>query len=142
MAKKVSAVIKLQIPGGKCTPAPPVGPALGGQGVNIAQFVKEFNDRTKDSVGTIIPVVITVYQDKSFSFVTKTPPAPVMLKEVAKIEKGAHIPNKETVATVTWADCLKIAETKLKDTNATDLEACARMIEGTAKQMGIKVTKD
>lgn len=141
MAKKVIGMIKLQIPAAKATPAPPVGPALGQHGVNIAQFVKEFNEKTAKDAGYIIPVIITVYADRSYSFITKTPPAPVLLKKAAKIEKGSGTPNKTKVATVSWEDCLKIAEIKLAESNAADLEACARMIAGTARSMGIKVEK-
>lgn len=139
MAKKVIALVKLQIPAGKATPAPPVGPALGQHGLNIAQFVKEFNERTAKDAGYIIPVIITVYQDRSYTFITKTPPAPVLLKKAAKIDKGSGEPNTKKVATVTWEDCLKIAEVKLSESNASDVEACAHMIAGTARSMGIKV---
>lgn len=141
MAKKIVGMVKLQIPAGKATPAPPVGPALGQHGLNIAQFVKEFNDRTAKDMGLIIPVVITVYADRSFSFITKTPPVPVLLKKSCKIEKGSGVPQKDKVATIEWAECLKIAEIKLKDTNASDLESCARMVAGTARSMGIIVKK-
>lgn len=139
MAKKVIAVIKLQIPGGAATPAPPVGPALGQHGLNIQQFVKDFNDRTKGDVGLVIPVVITVYADRSFSFITKTPPVPVLLKKSCGLDKGSGEPNRRKVASVPWSECLKIAEIKLKDTNAADLDACARMVAGTARSMGITV---
>ena len=141
MAQKVVGFIKLQIPAGKATPAPPVGPALGQHGVNIMAFTKEFNERTKNDVGLIIPVVITVYADRSFTFITKTPPLPVLLKKTAKIEKASGRPNVEKVATVTWDDCRKIAEIKMPDVNAADIEACARMVAGTARSMGI-VVKD
>lgn len=141
MAKKVLAMVKLQIPAGKATPAPPVGPALGQHGLNIAQFVKEFNERTAKDAGLVIPVVITVYADRSFSFITKTPPAAVLLKKAAKIEKASGVPNKQKVAHVTWDDCLKIAEIKMPESNAADLEACARMVAGTARSMGIVVDK-
>lgn len=141
MAKKVLAIVKLQIPAGKATPAPPVGPALGQHGLNIAQFVKEFNERTAKDVGLIIPVVITVYADRSFTFITKTPPVPVLLKKACKIEKGSGVPNKNKVATVSWEECLKIAEIKFPESNAADLEACARMVAGTARSMGIVVEK-
>lgn len=139
MAKKVTAVIKLQIEAGKCTPAPPVGPALGSAGVNIAAFVKEFNDRTRDKMGYIIPVVISVYQDRSFSFITKTPPAPVLLKKACKIESGSGVPNKQKVAHISWEAVLEIAKEKIVDTNASDVDSCARMIAGTARSMGIVV---
>ncbi len=142
MAKKVVGLVKLQIPAGKATPAPPVGPSLSQHGLNIAQFVKEFNERTAQDMGMIIPVVITVYADRSFDFITKTPPAAVLLKKACKIESGSGVPNKTKVATVPWSECLKIAETKLKDTNASGVESCARMIAGTARSMGIVVDMD
>jgi large subunit ribosomal protein L11 len=142
MAKKVEAVVKLQIPAGQATPAPPVGPALGQHGLNIAQFVKEFNERTQQDMGLIIPVEITVFQDRSFSFITKTPPASVLLKQAAKLDKGSGEPNKSKVATVPWSECLKISEMKMKDLNAADVEAGARMVAGTARSMGIKVDMD
>ena len=141
MAKKITGYIKLQIEAAKATPAPPVGPALGQYGVNIAQFVKEFNERTAKDAGLVIPVVITVYADRTYSFITKTPPVPVLLKKTAKIEKASGRPNVEKVATVTWDDCRKIAEIKMPDTNASDIESCARMVAGTARSMGI-VVKD
>ena len=139
MAKKVEGYIKLQIPAGKATPAPPVGPALGQHGVNIVEFTKQFNARTADQPGMIIPVVITVYQDKSFSFVTKTPPAAVLLKKACKIQKGAGNSLKETVATISKADLQQIAETKMQDLNAASIEAAMSMIAGTARSMGVKV---
>ena len=139
MAKKVVGYIKLQIPAGKATPAPPVGPALGQHGVNIVQFTKEFNARTADKGDTVIPVVITVYSDKSFSFVTKTPPAAVLLKQACKIKSGSATPNKTKVATISKADIQKIAETKMPDLNAASLESAMSMIAGTARSMGIKV---
>ena len=139
MAKKVEGYIQLQIEAGKATPAPPVGPALGQHGVNIVQFTKEFNARTADQPGMIIPVVITVYQDKSFSFVTKTPPAAVLLKKACNIQSGAGNSLKETVATISKADIQKIAETKMPDLNAASIEAAMSMIAGTARSMGIKV---
>ena len=142
MAKKVTGYIKLQIPAGKATPAPPVGPALGQHGVNIQQFVKEFNERTAKDAGLIIPVVITVYADRTFSFITKTPPAPVLLKKAANIETASGRPNTQKVAKVTWEQCLEIAKIKMPDTNAADVEACARMVAGTARSMGIEVIKD
>ena len=139
MAKKVEGYIKFQIEAGKATPAPPVGPALGQHGLNIVQFTKDFNARTADQPGMIIPVVITVYQDKSFSFITKTPPAAVLLKKACKIPKGAGNSIKETVATISKADLQQIAETKMKDLNAATVEAAMSMIAGTARSMGIKV---
>ena len=140
MAKKVTGYIKLQIPAAKATPAPPVGPALGQHGVNIVQFTKEFNARTADQAGMIIPVVITVYADRSFSFITKTPPAALLLKKAAKIEKASATPNKTKVATITMADCRKIAEIKMPDLNAGSIEVATSMIAGTARSMGIVVT--
>ena len=139
MAKKVEGYIKLQIAAGKATPAPPVGPALGQHGVNIAQSTKEFNARTADQDGMTIPVVITVYSDRSFSFITKTPPAAVLLKKACKIKSGSAVPNKTKVATISKADLQKIAETKLPDLNAASLEAAMSMIAGTARSMGITV---
>ncbi|MDN5293608.1 MAG: large subunit ribosomal protein [Eubacteriales bacterium] len=139
MAKKVIAVIKLQIPAGKANPAPPVGPALGQHGVNIMAFCKEYNERTADQVGLIVPVEITVYEDRSFTFVTKTPPASVLLKKAAGIETGSGEPNKKKVGRVTRDKIREIAELKMKDLNANDIEAAMRMIEGTARSMGIEV---
>ncbi len=139
MAKKVTKVVKLQVPAGKATPAPPVGPALGQAGVNIMAFVKEFNDRTAQQAGLIIPVEISVYEDRSFTFITKTPPAPVLLKKAAGIEKGSGEPNKTKVAKIPRAKVIEIAEMKMKDLNAASVEAAARMIEGTARSMGIEV---
>ena len=140
MAKKeVEGYIKLQIEAGKATPAPPVGPALGQHGVNIVQFTKEFNARTADQPGMIIPVVITVYSDRSFTFVTKTPPAAVLLKKACNIESGSGVPNKTKVATISKADLQKIAETKMPDLNAASVEAAMSMIAGTARSMGITV---
>ena len=139
MAKKVEGYIKLQIPAGKATPAPPVGPALGQHGVNIAQFTKEFNARTADQDGMIIPVVITVYADRSFSFVTKTPPAAVLLKKACKIQSGSGVPNRNKVAKISKAELQKIAELKMPDLNAASLEAAMSMIAGTARSMGITV---
>lgn len=139
MAKKVEGYIKLQIPAGKATPAPPVGPALGQHGVNIVQFTKEFNARTADQGDMIIPVVITVYQDRSFSFITKTPPAAVLLKKACKIQSGSGEPNRAKVATISKADLQQIAETKMKDLNAASIEAAMSMIAGTARSMGITV---
>ena len=139
MAKKVTGYIKLQIPAGKATPAPPVGPALGQHGVNIVQFTKEFNAKTADKGDLIIPVVITVYADRSFSFITKTPPAAVLLKKACKIQSGSGEPNRKKVATVSKADLQQIAETKMKDLNAASIEAAMSMIAGTARSMGIEV---
>ena len=139
MAKKVTGYIKLQIPAGKATPAPPVGPALGQHGVNIVQFTKEFNAKTADQGDMIIPVVITVYADRSFSFITKTPPAAVLLKKAAKIKSGSATPNKTKVATLTRAEVQKIAELKMPDLNAANVESAMRMIEGTARSMGFTV---
>ena len=142
MAKKITGYVKLQIPAGKATPAPPVGPALGQHGINIQQFTKEFNERTQKDAGMIIPVVITVYADHSFSFITKTPPVPVLLKKTAKIEKASGRPNTQKVATVTFDDCREIAKIKMPDVNAADIDACARMVAGTARSMGIIVNYD
>jgi large subunit ribosomal protein L11 len=139
MAKKVEKQIKLQIKGGQATPAPPIGPALGQAGVNIMEFCKQFNAATQDRMGVVLPVVITVYSDKSFTFVVKSPPAAELLKQVAKIEKGASDPLRQKVGKVTWEDCLAIARQKMADLNAYDLEKAASMIEGTARSMGIVV---
>jgi large subunit ribosomal protein L11 len=139
MAKKVMGLIKLQIPAGKATPAPPVGPALGQHGVNIMQFTKEFNARTADQAGMIIPVVISVYQDRSFSFITKTPPAAVLIKKACNIKSGSGVPNKDKVATITKAQLQEIAELKMPDLNAASVEAAMRMIAGTARSMGVVV---
>ena len=139
MAKKVTGFIKLQIPAAKATPAPPVGPALGQHGVNIVQFTKEFNARTADQAGMIIPVVITVYADRSFSFICKTPPAAVLLKKACNIKSGSGVPNKTKVATITKAQVMEIAKLKMPDLNAASEEAAASMIAGTARSMGITV---
>ena len=139
MAKKVEGYIKLQIPAAKATPAPPVGPALGQHGVNIVEFTKQFNARTADQEGMIIPVVITVYQDKSFTFITKTPPAAVLLKKACNLKSGSGAPNKNKVATIKRSEVEKIAELKMKDLNAASLEAATSMIAGTARSMGIVV---
>ena len=139
MAQKVTGYVKLQIPAGKATPAPPVGPALGQHGINIAAFTKEFNERTKNDAGLIIPVVITVYADRSFTFITKTPPAAVLIKKACNIEKGSGVPNKDTVATLSKEDVRKIAETKMRDLNAATIEAAMSMIAGTARSMGVVV---
>ena len=140
MAKKVEGYIKLQIPAGKATPAPPVGPALGQHGVNIVEFTKQFNARTAEMGDTIIPVVITVYADRSFSFITKTPPAPVLIKKAAGIKSGSGVPNRNKVAKLTKAQLQEIAETKMPDLNAASLEAAMSMIAGTARSMGVEVT--
>ena len=139
MAKKVEGYIKLQIPAGKATPAPPVGPALGQHGVNIVEFTKQFNARTADQDGLIIPVVITVYADRSFSFVTKTPPAAVLLKKACKLDKASAVPNKTKVAKISRAEVQKIAELKMPDLNAGSLDAAISMVAGTARSMGIVV---
>ena len=139
MAKKITGFIKLQIPAGQANPSPPIGPALGQHGVNIMDFCKAFNARTANDVGSIIPVVITVYQDRSFSFITKTPPASRLLLAAAKIEKGSGVPNKEKVGTVTKAQIIEIATTKKEDLNASDIDAAAKIIAGTARSMGIEV---
>lgn len=139
MAQKVVGLIKLQIPAGKATPAPPVGPALGQHGVNIVAFTKDFNERTKNDAGLIIPVVITVYEDRSFTFITKTPPAAVLIKKACGIDKASGVPNKNKVATITKEQVQKIAETKMPDLNAASLEVAMSMIAGTARSMGIVV---
>ncbi len=139
MAQKVAGYIKLQIPAGKATPAPPVGPALGQHGVNIMSFTKEFNERTKNDIGLIIPVVITVYADRSFTFVTKTPPAAILIKKACSIESGSGVPNKTKVAKITREQVKQIAETKMPDLNAANIETAMSMIAGTARSMGIEV---
>ena len=139
MAQKVTGFIKLQIPAGKATPAPPVGPALGQHGVNIMAFTKDFNERTKDKAGLIIPVVITVYADRSFTFITKTPPASVLIKKACKIESGSGVPNKTKVAKITKAQLKEIAETKMPDLNAANIDTAMSMIAGTARSMGVEV---
>lgn len=139
MAQKVVGFIKLQIPAGKATPAPPVGPALGQHGVNIMAFTKEFNERTKDKAGLIIPVVITVYADRSFTFITKTPPASVLIKKACKIESGSGVPNKTKVAKITRAQLKEIAETKMPDLNAANIDTAISMIAGTCRSMGVEV---
>mgnify|MGYP006077203673 CR=1 FL=1 len=138
-AKEIKNIIKLQIEAGKATPAPPVGPALGSSGANIMQFVKEFNDRTANQPGMIIPVVITVYQDKSFEFITKVPPVAVLIKKAIKIEKGSGKPNKDKVATITIEQVRQIAEQKQEDLNASTIEAAMSMVKGTARSMGVVV---
>ncbi|HOQ74301.1 MAG: 50S ribosomal protein L11 [Limnochordia bacterium] len=139
MAKKVSAVIKLQVPAGKANPAPPVGSALGQHGVNIMEFCKAFNERTANQAGMIIPVVITVFEDRSFTFVTKTPPASVLIKKAMNIERGSGVPNREKVGTIKRSQIREIAELKMPDLNAADIEGAMRMVEGTARSMGVVV---
>jgi large subunit ribosomal protein L11 len=139
VAKKIVANVKLQIPAGNATPAPPVGPALGQYGINMMEFCKSFNAKTQSQTGLIIPVVITIYGDKSFSFITKSPPAAVLLKKAAKVEKGSGEPNRVKVGEVTKAQVKEIAELKMKDLNASDMEAAMRLVEGTARSMGINV---
>ena len=139
MAKKIASLIKLQVPAGKATPAPPIGPALGQHGVNIPGFCKEFNERTAKQGGLLIPVVITVYTDRSFTFITKTPPVPVLIKKALNIESGSAIPNKTKVATLTKDQVKEIASTKMPDLNAADVEAAMSMVAGTARSMGITV---
>jgi len=142
MAKKVDKVLKLQIVGGQANPAPPVGPALGQAGINIMEFCKAFNAKTQDKAGTIIPVEITVFTDKSFTFKTKTPPAAVLLKKAAKIKSGSGEPNRNKVGRVTWTQCRDIAEQKMEDLNAFDTDQAAEMIAGTARSMGLRVIRD
>lgn len=139
MAKKITGFVKLQIPAGKATPAPPVGPALGQHGVNISQFIKEFNERTKDQAGFKIPVVITVYADRSFSFITKTPPTPTLILKALGIEKGSGVPNKDKVAKITKAQVREIAEKKMPDLTAATIEAAMSQVEGTCRSMGVVV---
>ena len=139
MAQKITGYIKLQIPAGKATPAPPVGPALGQHGVNIMDFTKQFNEKTQKDAGLVIPVVITVYQDRSFTFVTKTPPAPVLIKKACKIQSGSGVPNKTKVAQISKADLKAIAAQKMPDLNAASVEAAMSMIAGTARSMGVTV---
>ena len=139
MAKKIAGYIKLQIPAGKATPAPPVGPALGQHGVNIMGFCKEFNEKTAKDAGLIIPVVITVYADRSFSFITKTPPAAVLIKKACKLEKASGVPNREKVAKISKEELKKIAEMKMPDLNAANIDSAASMIAGTARSMGVTV---
>jgi large subunit ribosomal protein L11 len=139
MAKKVLTLIKLQVPGGSANPAPPVGPALGQHGVNIMEFCKAFNAQTQDQAGRIIPVEITVFEDRSFTFITKTPPAAVLIKEAIGIDKGSGEPNRNKVGTITRAQLRQIAETKMQDLNANDVEQAAKIIEGTARSMGVEV---
>lgn len=139
MAQKVTGYVKLQIPAGKATPAPPVGPALGQHGVNISAFTKEFNERTKNDAGLIIPVVITVYADRSFTFITKTPPAAVLIKKACNLSKASGVPNKDKVATISKEEVRKIAELKMRDLNAASVESAMSMIAGTARSMGVTV---
>ena len=141
MAKKISGYIKLQLAAGKATPAPPVGPALGQHGVNIMEFCKAFNEKTAKQAGMIIPVVITVYADRSFTFITKTPPAAVLIKKAIKIESGSAVPNKQKVGKITTAQVKEIAELKMPDLNAASVEAAMRMIAGTARSMGVEVVE-
>ena len=141
MAQKITGYIKLQIPAGKATPAPPVGPALGQKGVNIMAFTKEFNERTKNQMGMIIPVVITVYADRSFSFITKTPPAPVLIKKAAGIDTASGVPNKNKVGSITLAQAEEIAKTKMPDLNAATIEAAMSMVAGTARSMGVTIAE-
>lgn len=138
--KRVTAILKLQIPAGEASPAPPVGPALGQHGINIMEFVRSYNDTTKSQIGTIIPVEVTVYSDRSFSFVTKTPPTAVLLRQAARVEKGASEPSRETVATLSRDDLRRIAETKLPDLNTGDVEAAMNIVAGTARSMGIAIS--
>jgi large subunit ribosomal protein L11 len=139
MAKEVDVKIKLQAPGGQATPAPPIGPVLGQRGINIGQFVSQFNERTKDLNGTIVPVVITLYKDKSFSFEVKSPPAAVLLKQVAELAKGSGVPNKEKVGKITSKQLREIAETKFEDLNAYDIDHAMKIIAGTARSMGVEI---
>ena len=139
MAKKVDSYIKLQIKAGQANPAPPIGPALGQHGVNIMEFCKQFNSATQDRMGLVLPVVITVYADKTFTFIVKSPPAAVLLKKAARVEKGAGDPLRQKVGKVSWADCRAIAEQKMEDLNAFDLDKAAKMIAGTARSMGLVV---
>jgi len=139
MAKQITAQIKVQAPGGQATPAPPIGPALGQHGVNIGQFVSQFNERTKSNNGMVVPAVINVYADRTFDFIIKTPPASVLLKDAAKVAKGSGVPNKEKIGKVTKDQVRQIAQTKLPDLNAADLDHAVRIVEGTARSMGIEV---
>lgn len=141
MAKKVVAMVKLQLPAGQATPSPPVGPALGQHGVNIMEFCKAYNERTKNQEGTVIPVLITIFSDRTFTFVTKTPPVTFLLKKAAKIAKGANNPNKETVGSVTKGQVQEIAQIKMPDLNATDMAAAMKIVEGAARSMGIEVVE-
>ncbi|MDO8794772.1 MAG: 50S ribosomal protein L11 [Vicinamibacterales bacterium] len=140
MAKKIKAVVKVQIPAGKATAAPPVGTALGPHGINMGQFIKEYNEKTASLAGTVVPAVITIFEDRSFTFVTKSPPAADLIRKEAGIEKGSGNPNKDKVGTISRAAVKKIAETKMNDLNATSLEAAMRMVEGTARSMGVEIS--
>jgi len=142
MAKEISGLIKLQIKGGAANPSPPVGPALGAKGVNIMEFCKQFNARTQEQAGKVIPVIITVYKDKSFEFIIKTPPVAVQILEMAKLKKGSSEPNRDKVATITWEQVKEIAEGKMKDLNAFTIESGMRMVAGTARSMGVRVKGD
>ncbi len=142
MAKEISGLIKLQIKGGAANPSPPVGPALGAKGVNIMEFCKQFNARTQDQAGKVIPVIITVFKDKSFEFIIKTPPVAVQILDAAKIQKGSSEPNRDKVATITWEQVRGIAEGKMKDLNAFTVESAMRMVAGTARSMGVKIKGD
>ena len=139
MAKKIKTVIKIQAPAGRANPAPPIGPALGQHGVNIMEFVNQFNEKTKDMGDTVVPAEITIYEDRTFDFILKTPPASILLKKAAKVEKGSGVPNKDKVGTVASAQVREIAEKKMADLNATDIEQATKIIEGTARSMGIDV---
>jgi large subunit ribosomal protein L11 len=139
MAKKIKAIVKVQIPAGKATAAPPVGTALGPHGINMGQFIKEYNEKTASLAGTVVPAVVTIFEDRSFSFVTKSPPAADLIRKEAGVEKGSGKPNKEKIGKITKAQVKKIAETKMNDLNATSLEAAMRMVEGTARSMGVEV---
>jgi large subunit ribosomal protein L11 len=141
MAKEITVKIKLQAPGGQATPAPPIGPALGQHGVNIGQFISQFNERTRDLNGTIVPIIITVYKDKSFTFEVKSPPAAVLLKQAAEVAKGSGVPNKEKVGKITPQQLRQIAEKKFKDLNAYDIEKAEQLIRGTARSMGIEISE-
>ena len=141
MAKEIAVKIKLQAPGGQATPAPPIGPALGQHGVNIGQFISQFNERTRDLNGTVVPIIITVYSDKSFTFEVKSPPAAVLLKQAAEVAKGSGVPNKEKVGKITREQLRQIAEKKFNDLNAYDIEAAEQLIRGTARSMGIEVSE-
>lgn len=142
MSKKVVKIIKLQIPAGKANPAPPIGPALGGAGVNIMAFCKEYNAKTQDMAGNILPVIITVYQDKSFTFITKKPPVAELLKKAVAIEKGSGVPNRDKVAKITRSQARKVAQEKMQDMNAADLEAATNIVLGTARSMGIELVQE
>lgn len=140
MAKEISGYLKLQVKGGQANPAPPIGPALGSKGLNIMEFCKQFNARTQEKQGVLLPVLVTIYKDKSFSFVVKTPPAPVLLMEAAKAKKGSAEPNRNKVGSVTWDQVKEIAQTKMPDLNAMELNSAMKMVAGTARSMGIKIT--